>query len=122
MADLRKALVVDDDPAVRSVLVDYLTGRGFEVVEVEDGYEGSLAAKEGTFDFITVDLMMPQGNGTMVIEMIRGLGIETPVVVITGFASEENVKAAMESGANKVMMKPIEFAELGAFIDECFPG
>jgi len=122
MATERRALVVDDDDSVRNVISDYLAGRGFEVVPARDGLEGAAFARRLSFDLVAVDLMMPRGGGLDVIRAVRASGSRAAVIVITGYATAQNVKSALEAGADKVMSKPVELGELGAAAEELMAG
>jgi len=82
-------LVIDDEEIMREILEALLTREGYEVRLVASGEEGIELAKSGVYDAAIVDVMMPGLNGIGVLEELKKLDDDLPVVMITAFASVE---------------------------------
>ncbi|MBP1635436.1 MAG: two component transcriptional regulator, Fis family [Acidobacteria bacterium] len=109
-------LVVDDEPAQRTVLAGFLRKRGFEVVQaakVEDAL-GELSAR--TIDLVLTDLRMPGASGIDLLEGARRINPEVPVVVMTAFGTVASAVDAMKRGAADYLTKPIDLDELEVLI------
>ena len=104
-------LVADDEAQIRFIVGAAFANAGATVIEAEDGAEAVRQANTGGPDILIMDLNMP---GTGGIEAIRGLRLiqpDLPILVLTGFSTEENLRAAREAGATDVMVKPPELRE-----------
>jgi DNA-binding NtrC family response regulator len=100
-------LIVDDDDDIRSALVETAAELGFEVVEASDGKRGIFECQGRVFDAIFSDINMPSMSGLEFLAAIRGRGIDTPVVFITGAGvGKENTLAAVRLGAFDFIEKP----------------
>jgi len=112
----RKILIVDDDIQVREGIANYLrmNGQNYEVVTAEDGFEAGIIVNQFNPDLIILDLLMPKINGFKVCEKIKKnlLTKDIKILVLTGYANKKNVKKAYESGADKVLPKPLDMEKL----------
>jgi excisionase family DNA binding protein len=118
--EVRKVLIVDDDPRLLAMLSDALTWQGRYKVEVaQDGYEGLI--KVGGFrpDILILDIRMPGLDGFQVCRRVKtDLGSRaTRIVVMTGHAEESTRAQIVEAGADVFLEKPIELAQLQAEVD-----
>lgn len=117
----KKALVVDDEPALRDILVVQLTEHEVEALEASCATEALELLEQQVVDFIISDVRMPGGDG---IDLLKGVS-EIPeekrpeIVMMTGFAdlSEEE---AMKMGALKLFAKPFRNREMIQFWDDVF--
>ena len=109
-APARHVLVVDDEEAIRQVLRQWLEGAGFDVDVAKDGWEAVKQCREHEYAAVTMDLEMPRMRGTDAIRAIRVLHPHLPVVVLTG--SINGTDEALQSGANRVLEKPIYPSEV----------
>ncbi|MEO0093942.1 MAG: response regulator, partial [candidate division WOR-3 bacterium] len=82
-----RILVVDDEEIMRESLTDWLKEDGYEVLAVEDGFKALEAIQKQTFSVMLVDLKMPKMDGLEVLREVKRLGIETPVIIITAYAT-----------------------------------
>ncbi|MBC8098555.1 MAG: response regulator [Armatimonadetes bacterium] len=100
-------LVIDDDPAVREMLLRFLVKEGFQVTIATSGQEGLRRAKEIKPDVITLDVMMPGMDGWMVLNALKAdqKTAHIPVVMLT-MVSDEGIGYAL--GATEFMTKPID--------------
>jgi len=107
-------LVVDDYPDNRTLLSAWLRGKGFQVVEAEDGKEGVLQANRAHPDLILMDLAMPELDGVEATRQIRErqTTAQTPIFAITAYGTYDVKKDALAAGCNEVFTKPLELESL----------
>lgn len=105
-----RVLVVDDDAAMRTILVSIL-GKEFTVVAKRNGLEAMLWLSEGNLpDVIISDIMMPHLNGYDFIRNLRQSGIYAtiPVLVLSGHDAEDTEEESMRMGADHYLSKPFD--------------
>jgi DNA-binding response OmpR family regulator len=107
-------LVVEDDAALRDVLVRALVEGGHIVDSAADGPTGELMGADDSYDAIVLDVMLPGRDGIEIVRALRGLGIRTPVLMLTARITEEDTVAGLDAGADDYMRKPFGVAELQA--------
>ncbi|MBN1407094.1 MAG: fused response regulator/phosphatase [Calditrichaceae bacterium] len=110
MTDKKKTVVltIDDEQAVRAAFSDFLSGFGYKVIEAENGRDGLDQFAVEKPDIVLVDLQMPVMSGFEVLEHLRDEAPETPVVVISGTNSIDDVVDAIHLGAWDYIIKPIQ--------------
>ena len=107
-----KILVVDDEQAVRSLVADFFTPLGYQVITTEDGNEAlELAVREAP-DVILLDVIMPGLDGTEVCKVLRAneKTADIPVIMMTGFAGA--VIDVSQSAADDLVLKPFMLSDL----------
>lgn len=107
-----RVLVVDDDPAMCSMLRTHLTKRAFEVVTSTKAGDAFDVLRAGDFEVVVTDLNMREMNGLQLCERIAADRPEIPVVVITAFGSLDSAIAAIRAGAYDFLPKPFEIDAL----------
>jgi DNA-binding NtrC family response regulator len=107
-----RALLADDEAAMRRRVKAILTDLGCEVVEAENGREAVDALAAGPFDLVVTDLRMPEVDGLGVLREVRARYRHVPVVVITASGRVTDAVAAMKSGATDFVNKPFHEQEL----------
>ena len=112
----RVILVVDDEPAQRTVLGGFLRKRGFEVAQGASVEEALAHVSARTIDLVLTDLRMPGGGGLALLEGVRAINPEIPVVVMTAFGTVATAVDAMKKGAADYLTKPIDLDELEVLI------
>src|SRR5215208_5334260 len=105
-------LVVDDEPMVRKSLALALERAGASVVTAADGQEALARFREHRSAVVFSDVKMPGMDGFALLRSVKRLDPSTPVVLITGFGSDDVSARAEEAGAARVLQKPITTAEL----------
>ncbi len=105
---MRKALVIDDSLAVRSLLSSFLETMDFEVTEAGDGREAlQHLNSRGPFDLALVDIHMPEMNGIEFVQAVRAdLNNKIRLMMVTTESDKSQVSKAMQAGANEYVMKP----------------
>jgi CheY-like chemotaxis protein len=103
----KRILVVDDDPAIRGLLQDYLEWSGYAVETAENGREALSKLVEAGYDAVVTDYSMPEVDGLAVLKHIRRHHPSLPVVMMTG---EKGSHVAAQSfvalGARACLFKP----------------
>ena len=112
----QRLLLVEDEIGVRVPLADSLRVAGYEVDAVEDGESALLAAPDGGFDLIVLDLLLPDKDGVAVCQELRRNGVDTPVLMLTVKGGLEDRVRGFAAGADDYVAKPFEFVELLARI------
>ncbi len=107
-------LVIEDEAAIRRVLVKILTeeNKNYAVEEAEDGLEGVEKIKEKDYDLVLCDIKMPKMDGVEVLEAIKKIKAETPVVMISGHGDLETAVDTMKKGAFDYISKPPDLNRL----------
>jgi CheY-like chemotaxis protein len=108
-----RALVVDDEPDVRSILAALIRRHGFEVTEGADGEEAVRVRAERRPDAIFLDVMMPKMTGLEALERIREEDPDVPVVIVSANHDEQTAEAALRLGAVNFVHKPFDKEEIG---------
>jgi DNA-binding NtrC family response regulator len=112
----RVILIVDDEQAQRTVLAGFLRKRGFEVLQAQSVTEGLADVSARTVDLVLTDLRMPGASGLDLLEGVRRINPEIPVVVMTAFGTVASAVDAMKRGAADYLTKPIDLDELEVLI------
>ena len=107
----QRLLIVDDDPALRDLLCEYLTGAGYEVVTVADGAAMERERTQGQFDLIILDLMLPGDDGLKLCRELRGRSA-VAILMLTARSEEVDRVLGLEMGADDYMSKPFSPREL----------
>ncbi|MCC6913731.1 MAG: response regulator [Rhodospirillaceae bacterium] len=114
-------LLVEDSPEVSLSVREILAAAGHTVEDAASGKEALVRLKNSRFDAIVSDIWMPEMDGIALLKEIRGAGNNIPVVVISGGAPNApltyTAPLAATFGANVVVYKPFERAELLKAID-----
>ncbi len=110
----RRLLVVEDEPAVARGLKDAFEFRGFTVTVAVDGDAALAAARDGRFDAIILDIMLPRRSGFEVMEILRAEGDTTPTLMLTARGEEEDRVRGLMAGADDDVLKPFSITELVA--------
>ena len=107
-------LLVDDEPRLVDAVQRGLVAEGFQVEVARDGEQGLWMAREGNFDVIVLDIMLPKLNGYRVCQSLRDEEIWTPVLMLTAKDGEHDEADAFDLGADDYLTKPFSFVVLVA--------
>ena len=116
MADRKRILVADDDPDLLDILQMDLTHQGYDILTAANGKDALQIAMAEKLDLILLDVMMPYIDGYHVAyEVTNKLGPKAPhIVIMTSRDTTREKGIALISGANEVIQKPFEMANLHA--------
>ena len=105
-------LVVDDEKDVLAVLIDLIETGGYRVVGTTDPEQALGIVKAEKVDLVIVDLMMPKRDGWHLLEDIKKYDISIPVIVLTGFLSEQSESILANKQADSYLIKPVDHDRL----------
>jgi NtrC-family two-component system response regulator AlgB len=103
---VKTVLVIDDDRNILTTLQVYLEDRGMQVATAASGTEGLEWLRRETPDLVLLDMKLPDRDGLAVLREIVAAGIQTPVVMITAYATVETAVQAVKMGAFDYLPKP----------------
>lgn len=110
-------LVVDDEPAIVTLLEYNLKQANFEVQSATNGVDALSMAENGQFDIVLLDLMLPQLSGEQVLKQLRMDRNDTPVILLTAKDTEFDKVFGLEMGADDYIPKPFSPREVIARIN-----
>lgn len=110
---MKKVLVVDDEPYMRSLIGDYLNEIGpFQTVEASDGAKALEIFDEENPDLIFLDILLPEMKGTQVMEKINEKNQDVEVIMITAVGQKQIMEDCLEAGAEDYILKPFNKKDL----------
>jgi DNA-binding response OmpR family regulator len=111
-----KILIIEDEENIARVLQLELEFEGYEADVAHTGTSGLIKYREGSFDLVLLDLMLPEMHGLDVLKRIRATEQSTPVILLTAKSEVEDKVKGLDLGANDYVTKPFEIDELLARI------
>src|SRR5687767_10949162 len=122
MVATKRILVIEDDPAVRGLIVDTIRLKGWQPLEASDGEVGLRTAEEELPDLILCDIQMPKMDGYGVLHRLREnkTTAALPFIFLSGLGEKPKVRKGMESGADDYIVKPFTVQELVGAIEARF--
>jgi two-component system, NtrC family, sensor kinase len=109
MSMSEKILIIEDEQRLRTNLKILLTDAGYDITTAKNGKEGMQYLRREPFALVITDIVMKEMSGFEVMEQITALGLDTLVIVITGFVSIGSAIEALRKGAYDYLVKPFEF-------------
>ncbi len=113
----RRILVVDDDEGILSLLKNCMEGMGVSVDTARDGVEALRLWRTQTYGLVMTDVVYMYSGGIDLVEQIRSVDSEIPILVMTGYG-EEVAKEAVAAGANHILLKPFHLFEVRNLVAE----
>jgi DNA-binding NtrC family response regulator len=116
---LAHVLLVDDEAQLVEAMVDRLAIRDFRVSNAASGPQAlALLEQEPDIDVTVLDLKLPGMDGLEILQVIKTRHPFVPVIMLTGYSTEQTVTAAMQQGAFAYLLKPYDIEKLVALINE----
>jgi DNA-binding response OmpR family regulator len=115
-----RVLVVEDEVHLADAIAEGLEAEGCDVDAVHDGLDGLWRAREGSYDVIVLDVLLPGMNGYRVCNTLRAEGIWTPILILTAKDGEWDEAEALDTGADDFLSKPFSFVVLLARLRALF--
>jgi DNA-binding response OmpR family regulator len=109
---VKKILIIEDDPAIRTGLKETFTTEGYNVSDAETGTKGFELAGKHDFDLIVLDLILPGKDGIEICKDLRSDGVKTPIIMVTSRKEEIDKILGLEIGADDYVTKPFSIREL----------
>ncbi|WP_022977228.1 response regulator transcription factor [Nevskia ramosa] len=107
-----RALVVEDDPALREQVCRHLSDEGYAVDSAADGEQGQYMAVEYPLDIAIIDLGLPKTPGIAIIKAVRKAGRSYPILILTARDGWQSKVEGLEAGADDYLVKPFHKEEL----------
>jgi len=115
MSSVKRVLLVEDDAMLRASLAEQLNQEGaYAVVEAADCAAARLAAGDGLYEFMILDVGLPDGDGRALCRDLRAQGVSCPILLLTAADTDADTIEGLKSGANDYVTKPFRFAVLMA--------
>lgn len=121
MTDTLYALVVEDSPTMRQLIVFALSRvKALKVVEADDGVDALKKLSQQHFDVLITDINMPMMDGLKLVSMVRKDEVhkEIPIIIITTEGAQEDRQRALSLGANAYITKPIQAPQVISKVKE----
>jgi DNA-binding NtrC family response regulator len=115
---VKRILVIDDTKNIRMLLTKCLEHEGYQVETARDGQEALEMFSKSKYDLAFLDIKMSKLSGTEVLKSIREMGIETPVIIITAYATVKNAVECTKLGAATYLQKPFTAEKIRAVLSE----
>lgn len=112
-----RVLLIEDDRKIAGDLADELIARGFSIHVEETGPDGLARAREGSFDVLVVDRMLPGLDGLSVIKQLRAAGNRVPVLVLSALSAVDDRVSGLKAGGDDYLTKPFAMEELVARLE-----
>ncbi len=108
----KRVLVAEDNPINLMLATQILKKHGLEIDSAEDGQIALEMASKNAYDYILMDMQMPELSGTEATTEIRKLGLTMPIIAMTANTSKSDREACLSAGMNDYLSKPIEQQQL----------
>jgi DNA-binding NtrC family response regulator len=116
---MAKILIIDDEPDMLKLLSMILREKtAYEITTTNNPIEAVELAKQGGFDLVISDLKMPGLDGLEIIDAVKKVDEDTPVIIITAFASVESASEAIQKGGFDFITKPFRKEQILFTIDK----
>ena len=112
----RRVLIADDDRQLRTLLAEFLTAEGFDVLQASDGVEALQRVELGRPDTMLLDIMMPRLGGLRTLDAVHAFDPAMRIIVMTGTLDPPTLRRAIFSGATTVLTKPLQLEDVAAAI------
>ncbi|MCE9556409.1 MAG: response regulator [Planctomycetes bacterium] len=113
-----RLLIVDDEPDTCANLSDIFTDLGYQVDVAHDGLAALELVGNNTYDVALLDLKMPGMDGLELYRRIRRLSAGTVAIVVTAYANSATATSVLDSGAWKILSKPVDFPLLLGLVEQ----
>ena len=113
-----RILLIDDEPAQITSIKSFLKRRNYSILTASSGKEGISHIDDGNVDLVFTDFRMPDINGLEVLQNIKKINPEIPVVVITAFNDTKDAVQVMKEGAFDYLSKPVDLDELEILVNK----
>jgi len=105
-------LIIEDEPAILTGLVDVFVYHGYAVDAAQDGGTGLAKALAGNYDLILLDIMLPTLDGFTICNAIRQHSREQPLIILTAKTTDQDIVTGLTLGADDYVAKPFSVREL----------
>ncbi|WNC94560.1 response regulator transcription factor [Paraburkholderia sp. FT54] len=114
---MSRVLTIEDDEIMGNEIVRELQSRGYSVDWVDGGQEGMVRAISAEYDLITLDRMLPGIDGLTILTTMRGVGIRTPVLMLSALGDVDERVRGLRAGGDDYLTKPFDPDEMAARLE-----
>jgi len=114
-----KILLIDDDPAIRAALAEYLELNGYGTVQASDLKAAYHALENGAPDLAIIDYELPDGDALQFLTALRNTNATTKCIVLTGHGTIDLAVKAIKEGAEQFITKPVQLSVLTSYVRAC---
>lgn len=107
-----RLLVVEDEEAIRTGLIDVLVFHGYEVEWADNGNDGLTKSLSGKYDLLLLDVMLPGADGFEICNRVREHDKEQAIIMLTAKSADEDIVRGLSYGADDYVAKPFSIAQL----------
>ncbi len=107
-----KIIIVDDEKRMCDSLTALLGDEGYQVEAYQDPRQAAQAIRTSRVDLVITDIKMPDVDGLELLQIVKQVDMDIPVILMTGYASLDTAVQAITRGAYDYLMKPVEFTQL----------
>jgi len=107
-----RLLIIEDEPAIRSGLIDVFVYHGFDVESADDGHDGLARARQGGHDLVLLDVMLPGVDGFTICAELRRHDVDLPIIMLTARGGDDDIIHGLALGADDYVAKPFSVAQL----------
>jgi CheY-like chemotaxis protein len=116
---MKKILVADDEANIRLLLEEVLSEEGYQVMTAATGREALRRILKDQYDLLIFDIKMPEMNGLELVEKIRELKKDTPVIICSAYKHLQDDYVVGTSGVTAYITKPVNLIELKEKVKQC---
>ncbi len=122
MSEKKRVLVVDDDDSLRAQLGMIVEYFGYEPVLAANGAEALRLFREKPADLVLADVYMPEMNGPELLHELHQIRPQLPVIILTGFPSEDSIRQTLLEGGFTYLTKPVDLNQLRQILERALAG
>jgi two-component system OmpR family response regulator len=115
--NMTRVLTIEDDEITAIDIAEELRARGFSVDWVDNAREGVTRAISDEYDVITLDRMLPGGDGLTIVTTMRSLGVYTPVLMLSALGDVDERIRGLRAGGDDYLTKPFNLVEMAARLE-----
>ena len=108
-----RLLIIEDEQAILTGLLDLFVYHGYDVDAAQDGQLGLEKVLQGNYDLIILDIMLPRLDGFAICDAIRHHSREQPLIILTAKTTDEDIITGLTLGADDYVAKPFSVREAG---------
>jgi two-component system response regulator RegX3 len=112
MNDKARILIIEDELAIRTGLIDVFTYHGYDVAHAADGAAGLRMALRGRYDLVLLDVMLPGMDGFQICQRVREQQPDQPIIMLTAKTSDNDIVHGLSLGADDYVAKPFSVTQL----------
>jgi two-component system, OmpR family, response regulator len=113
----RRILVIEDEAETAKQIADFFATRSYQVDVAGDGNDGFRLGQSGAYAVMTIDRMLPGGDGITIIQRLREAGIFTPALILSALGEVDDRVRGLRAGGDDYLVKPFAFVELLARVE-----